>query len=386
MHATKKLQTLRRSVLPCLAAFSASLAQAANSLEIYGTIDMGYTLRSNHLLPGVKHQNAINSGTSDGNRLGFRGTEDLGAGYKVFLDLETGFWADTGDYPAPRLFNRQAYLGVSGAFGSLLAGRQYAPSFILEATLDPFGANTVGNYRNVFQNIAAVQQGESQFDPTRIDNAIQYASPRTSGFSVNAMAAFNALGQEGSLPKKVGGSASVDNKGDARFLAILPSYQNGPVHVMALYQQTRSAGNIAQAEAPRFTKWAIGGAYDFGVVRLSAFHDHNKLKTKSAAQDGLTLRNWMLGASLPFGKHAMQISLARSRLADVSGNTGIARQIALGYTYHFSRRTNAYAVFSDIDNNSKRRGILGAPAIVFDADNLGNGYQRAFQFGLLHRF
>jgi predicted porin len=366
-----------------LALLACTHAAAEENVQIYGTIDLGFSHRSNHLQQGIGSHNAIDSGASEGNRLGFRGTEDLGNGLKAFFTLEWGFLADTGVDNLST--SRQSFMGISGDFGTLSIGRQYSLHFILEATLDPFDANTVGNYRNLFQNIDAVTHGESLFDPTRIDNAIVYASPKFSGFNVSTMYAINALGNEGSLPETRGGAASVDNKADTRFFAIFPRYSNGPLDVGLLYHRMASDGYVANAQNPRISKWTVGAAYDFGTVKLSAFHDRNKLETDSPAKDGLTLRNWMIGAVVPFGKHAIQTSYGHSRLKN-DGHTGIARQVALGYTYHFSKRTNFYAVVANIDNDQKRKHLLNGPAIAFDADNLGNGYQDSYQFGLLHRF
>jgi predicted porin len=55
----------------------------------------------------------------------------------------------------------------------------------------------------------------------------------------------------------------------------------------------------------------------------------------------------------------------------------------LGYQYAFSKRTNLYAVYSDISNNGDHKYN---PAVVGDSSNAGDTYQNAFQFGLRHQF
>jgi predicted porin len=372
-------------------AFPAGYASAQSNVQIYGSVDLGFAHRGDAVASGVGDQNAVDSGIAAGNRLGFKGAEDLGNGYKVIFDLEAGFNTDTGQ-GAAQLFNRQAWLGVSGNFGTLTAGRQYSHHFVYAATLDPFAAGTVAEYRNLFQNIAGTSGGggviDGLFDPTRIDNALTYVSPKFSGFSVAATYSPNAQGQEGSLPETSGGAVSVDNKGDLEYVALFPRYVNGPLDLGVAYYRFKSDGYLASAtlQEPTITNWLAGGAYDFGAVKLAAFYDKSKVRTDTALYDGMRLKSWMIGATAPFGKHALQVSYIRSKLSRDAGS-GVGRQAALGYTYHLSKRTNLYAAYANI-HNSRERKNLGGAGLVCDANNCGPGkaYQNGAQFGVLHKF
>ncbi|MEZ7847995.1 MAG: porin, partial [Polaromonas sp.] len=55
---------------------------------------------------------------------GLKGSEDLGAGMQANFKLESQFNMDTG-VASGTLFERQAYVGLSGNFGSVNLGRQY---------------------------------------------------------------------------------------------------------------------------------------------------------------------------------------------------------------------------------------------------------------------
>ncbi len=54
----------------------------------------------------------------------FSGKEDLGGGSAVLVKLENGFNADTGAQAnATTLFDKQAFIGLQGDWGTVRAGR-----------------------------------------------------------------------------------------------------------------------------------------------------------------------------------------------------------------------------------------------------------------------
>src|SRR5450830_32055 len=107
----KKLQ--RTITASKLAACSAALAavtvcgsvSAQSNVTIYGSIDAGVTYVNNE---GGKSNLRMDGGLSQGNRLGFKGSEDLGGGNKAIFVLENGFAVDTGAArPNGQIFGRQ---------------------------------------------------------------------------------------------------------------------------------------------------------------------------------------------------------------------------------------------------------------------------------------
>ncbi|MFX6218091.1 porin, partial [Acinetobacter baumannii] len=68
---------------------------------------------------------ALDSGLMKGSRLGVKGVEDLGGGIKALFTIENGFSVDTGEAGQGKLlWGRQATVGLSGNFGTVLVGRQ----------------------------------------------------------------------------------------------------------------------------------------------------------------------------------------------------------------------------------------------------------------------
>jgi predicted porin len=372
-------------------------ALAESKMTIYGSIDMGFSHRGDNIDSRIGNKNSIDSGSSMGNRLGFKGVEDLGNGLKALFVLENGFKSDTGEAgQMGRLFGRQAFVGLSGDFGMLTAGRLYTPRYSFLMSLDPFHGASMGRYRNVFA-AGLETKGENLFDPQRTDNAVAYTTPTWHGFSLKTTYSANLLGSEGSDTLN-SGHKNDGNDGDARLIALLPRYTNGPVDLGVSYHKIDFKDVKSDV-----TDWVVGGAYDFGKtnsafpLKLAAFYDHVKMqKGQIWAADDIRLKSWMLGAKLPLGRHTLLASWNQSRL-DLgdnapagSGNRAKSRQWAAGYEYALSKRTTLYGVYADIDNSGFRQDgykrLSSSAASLGDCGNPGSGYQNGFQFGLRHLF
>ena len=71
---------------------AAGAASAQSSVTVYGKIDLGLVIDSG---ASAGKSVRLSSGVTGGSRLGFKGSEDLGDGYKAAFQLETGFCADS---------------------------------------------------------------------------------------------------------------------------------------------------------------------------------------------------------------------------------------------------------------------------------------------------
>jgi len=356
----------KKLIALAVAALASGAAFAQSNVTVYGTVDMGIAHRSSNMAKGVSSQNAINSGQAGSSLIGFKGVEDLGNGNKVLFVLENGFYTDTG---ADRgtYFNEQAFLGMTGSWGTAIAGRLVAPRFGFLKAMDPFAAGTVGRFGNVYEDGA--EPGTAVTNVSRVNNAIAYVSPNFSGFNVTAAYATNALGVE-----------NLENDGDARTYTLLPRYTNGPLDVGLVWQRV----SIKNASVS-LNQWALGGAYDFGAVKLSAAYDNFKQNMPSGVYDP-RMKSWLIGLSAPFGKNAVQFSYNQSKAKSASGAPwGKSKQWALGYTYDMSKRTNFYAAYAHV-TNSKKNGVFLRNSSVSDINNAGQGYRSGFQFGMKHNF
>ena len=372
------------------AASTGAFAQSSN-VQIYGVVDYGYTIRHDRNQAakdaGISKTNsAFNSGQAAGSRIGFKGVEDLGNGLKAVFVLERGFALDTGSDintgDNVSGFNRQAYVGLSGSYGTVVGGLVYTPYYTLVSGLDPFADGTVGTYHNVKGDINGL------FNPVRVNNTVAYVSPSWSGFNFTAAYSNNALADDSATR-----NAANDNVYALAGNYVAPDWNVGlSYHYIAAGKAQGVARDLKGVH-----NITLGGAYDFKAVKVSAFVSYDKASYKDNAlgiyptpdnKKSISQTNFMLGAVAPFGKHAVKGSVNYSY--NSKNQYGKAWQFAVGYDYNFSKRTNFYAAYSYINADKANNNRLGRNAFVDDATNSGGvgntGYRQGFQVGIKHSF
>ena len=378
----------KKLIALAVAGLASTAAFAQTNVTIYGLVDYGYSYRfdgknlgstSNLVNTATPNsQSQLNGGQQSGNRLGFKGTEDLGNGLKAVFLLEQGFMLDTGmQQTSGSQFTRQAYMGLSGNFGTVVGGRLYTPHYTFVSGLDPFGAGTVGRYNNVYSTFPSATNVGSLGDPVRVDNAVAYISPSFSGFTVTGAYSNNASTQEN----------ATSNSANNTVYAILGQYNNGPIVAGINYHYIAAGTSLSAVD--NVQNVTVGGSYDFKVAKVMALYSWNDLDYAILGTGNATLNNYMLGVTAPFGKFTGKASYIYS-----DGNTsagGDAQQLAIGLDYNLSKRTNLYSAYSWINNDDQRLAAVG------DASNsgayaAGNGialpgvFQQGFQVGVRHSF
>lgn len=381
----------KKIIALAIAGLASSAAFAQTNVTIYGSVDAGYAYRfdaENRLPANAGNSNtrsSVDTGQSAGNRLGFKGTEDLGNGLKAVFLLEQGFSFDGSagaNAQGGRTFGRQAYVGLAGGFGTAIAGRLYTPFFSLWSSADPFAAGTVGQARNVWSSGAGV---DGLLDPVRVDNAVAYVSPNFGGFDVT-LAYSNGTG----IGDAVTAENANNNARNNTVYAVLAKYAAGPVNVGLNVHRIAAGSGIANATAKNVDNYTLAGTFDAKVVKLHALATYN-IVDSSAARADFTGSNYMLGLSVPVGKATIKTSVNYSDFNGEANNAlkGTAVQYALGADYALSKRTNVYTAYSLLDSNSARATtVMG----VNDAQGnggvaaTGNPFQQGFQIGVRHQF
>lgn len=367
-----------------IAGLAAMPALADDNVTIYGRIDMGFLSRGDGD-GGVADQgtkNEIASGIGGGSRIGFRGTEDLGNGLKALFEVEFGIDVDNGPLGGSATWkNRHSYVGLTGDFGTVIAGRVDGARYGISARYDPFNAGTVASMASI--------QGHA----TRADNAIAYISPRWNGFGFLAAYTNNLIGQEK-------GSATVrGNEGDTQLYAIAGFYDNGPISLTLDYEHAEDEDVPGNSDVD---VWVVAGTYDFGVAKIHGYWD--QVDTNGAIDStvlgftapGLEVdkQSWMIGATVPFGKTTLRASYIEV-LDDVNDDAD-CKKFGIGVLYSLSKRTSLYADFATIDNDTNAACAIGVSGTTGSFDGASNptdpttipaGYgTRGFDFGIAHTF
>lgn len=276
---------MKKIAIAVAAAMTAATASAAD-FTLYGIVDtgLGYTNLDTLEDPTVNRFEMIN-GYNSGSRFGFKGTEDLGNGYSVSFVLENGFYSDSGVLgQGGRMFGREAQVKFHSPYGTLSFGR--AGTLLSGAgTLDIFGMNAdvlPGGWDGIF-NI-----GNYQGNGMRLDNMVTYQTPTAAGFTGYLQYSFandTTSGDDDSKPNE---------RNSNRYFAGGLTYNNGPSGVVAVYDTLMfrhysdslvdPKGNDANVGDSR--TFTLGGHYDFGVVKITAYGQYVK-GSRSGFADGI---------------------------------------------------------------------------------------------------
>src|SRR5581483_7613498 len=148
-------------------------AHAQSSVTLYGLIDNGLSYVSNQ-----RGHSAVLASTGNivGDRWGVTGSEDLGGGLKAIFRLENGFTGTNGTLQqGGRLFGRQAWVGMSNAYGAVTMGRQY------DSVVDYLAPRSLAQSFVGGLEFMHPMDNDNFGDFFRLDNAIKFASADFSG-------------------------------------------------------------------------------------------------------------------------------------------------------------------------------------------------------------
>lgn len=346
---------------------------AQSNVTIYGVADayMGF---GNH---GGNDLAAVQSGGLSGSRLGFRGAEDLGNGLKAVFTLEQGVDISNGvaspSVGGDSVFSRQALVGLSGAFGTVSLGRQYAPGFDFQ--YDALLASAISPQ---FILSTGVGSSLSVSNFARWDNSVAY-NGMFSGLKVRAIYSM-AAGEDTRTTSLAAGNWADPSDDDAMGLGL--EYANGPLKVGAVYQMLQTASNAAAADDQ--TEWLLGGSYDFGAATLALSYQDAESLGRMKGEDA---KLWQLGVIVPVGA-AGNVHLGYGEVkADnvVGSNSAKSKSYSLAYTHALSKRTTAYTGYNRTDNDT---GLALGPIADLDKTGLRNGGENSdlFVVGVRHTF
>ena len=368
--------------LALLGAFTAS-AFAEPSVTLYGRIDTGlvYTHKNLDNTAGSTDTFSMDSGVTTGSRWGLKGSEDIGNA-KVGFVLESGFNSDDGTSGQNnRLFGREAQVNISGAYGTLYAGRLGSIASD-NGTLGYLG--DVSAFSSAY-GFVGNQQGSTGTAYGRYDNTLAYETPTFGGLQGAIMYSFK--GDTKASDTNVANAR--ENSGDAdRYLAAGLHYKAGKAAVVLTGDMTMYGNDAANyGNVDNGYSFILGGNYDFGVAKAFAkvtYFDNqvNLLDSFDLISDSRdlkkaeALKGWgaELGTNVPaFGGNFLAAVGYRDAKDVDDGSYKFKRwNAAVGYTYAFSKRTNVY-------------GLAGYAQEKANAlDRKASGAQVGF--GLVHKF
>ncbi|MBK1643473.1 porin [Thiocapsa imhoffii] len=396
-----------------------TLVQLTNGVDFDG-----WGMSSNGYIPGVNRSN----------RIGVKGSEDLGNGLKAIYQVELGINLDDTNNNVlnnnDTISYRNTFVGLAGEWGTFLVGRHDTPLKISTGRLDLF-SDTMADYN-----------GTVGFRDLRADNVLAYISPSLAGFQFSG-AIVPAGGATGG-----GQGLNLNENSLAGAYSLAGIYSNGPFYASAAYEslgnqhfntQTQSVfGSNCPVEFPPrdvrdpnaiygvscdfqssdATAWRFGlGLLDWNGFTLTGIYENRDGEPFTDKYSGVIdptdaansfLFNqpfaggaagkaelWQIQAGYAFGNNMVKAMYGQADYSaggnffygsEVAARDGGALAFnnentlrnykvdtwAVGFDHNFSKRTKVYALYTDVSNDAKN---------VISASEW-NG----FSLGMMHSF
>ena len=330
--------------LAVLAASGAAMAQS--TVTLYGVADINIGTALNKVNGVGETQTKIDSGTLNGSRWGVKGAEDLGGGLKAIFQFESGFNLDTGaSAQGGLLFGRQAFVGVTGGFGTLTMGRQYTAYDAVRGTIDTNFDSGLSPVGNVFgYGVVADYDG-------RQNNTVMFQSANYGGIS-------------GAVQIGLGENKTATNDA-SQALSLNVQYEAGPIYVAYAYQEQKAPDSLTTTASTKYN--VIGASYNFGMAKLRAAYN-------TASVGPNKDKEYMLGVDVPVGAAATVTFGYAHTAGEINGNEfSTGKGYAIVASYDMSKRTALYTGLNNTTHTLTANGV--------DAQET-----KTFQVGVRHKF
>ena len=353
----------KKLIAAAIAAVVAAPAVSAADTTLYGRAHIDVRSESN----GKVDNYTVNSNSSI---IGIKGSEDLGDGLKAVFKYELGYdMADTDKAGAlgalaggaSPLSGRDAYVGLSGGFGTVIVGRSSTPAKIAwyAAGNDHMG-DTIADFNEV------------GFTESRVDNAIAYISPSFSGFTVAG--AIVPGEQKGTAPANAGAD---NNDGIADHYSIGLMYAGGGLKASLGYEKVADAADIAGVTTDAKMVQA-SASYTFGDFTIGGSYEKSSNLMTIKGQDK---KVWGISGKANFGNNYVAANYGTADFDMGAAGSDEYPTYAIGVGHKFSKRTQVYAAYSNRDGGGATNPIIMAATPI----NPKVDYS-AFALGMIHTF
>lgn len=336
---------MRRLVMAGAALCCVPVHAQTSNLTLYGIVDLGVRRASGLTAgnaPASGTTSSLASGADNTSRWGIRGRESLGGGVDATFSLESGIAVDTGaQLNSTKYFDRASWVGLSGTWGALTAGRQVVLLADAVVATDPLGLRFAGINPNIVTSALNAHGLGIEFGSTsstassyRLDNSLKYVN--TLGkVTFSAMYGFGEAAGSASALSSKGAGLQFTHEG----LTVSGSYQ------------TFSAADNRELDG-----YVLGTAYRTGNWRLAASAAYNRADTTATTRTTQRVYSagatWSATATVDLTAAAYDLRRDRTGLVD----DGYLRLFAFG-EYKLSKRSK---LFAEVDTTRWRRGFQGA--------------------------
>lgn len=388
---------MKKSLVVVALAGAMAFTAASAETVLYGSIRLGAEVAKNHYGENSATANKRGLNMADyGSRVGLKGSEDLGNGMKVLFQLEWGFdgmgnQSATNTSKGAGAYNRLAWVGVTGDWGTVALGRQNNPfteSLNAGTEADEFNADlgTVSALRFATGSVmfsaagdraAYADSGRMAAMPTRVGQSIAYVSPSFSGFNFVVAGIADA---PDNYPDNSGYNGVYNSSKGFDIYTVGLNYE----HESGFYAKAAYLGaNLTETHKTANT-YGLNVGFKNEQFGVNADFGGGERGRKDQSQSKVSSTGWDVGAHFSFGPDYFSTVRATYGQAKTDykwiGNAKDQDKMtvwALGFEQKLSTRTKVWVEYAKEDQKSKVNGVKS------DARSYKND---AVSIGLRHDF
>ena len=423
---------MKKSLLAvaALGAF-ASAAQAQSSVTVYGIMDIGYVGGNSRVADGKAvtkgTQNTFTGGAESTNRIGFKGTEDLGGGSSAFFTVELGLEpasTTSGFKNSATTENRQSFVGLKkNGIGQFALGTQYTLVHQSVALTDAGGTNNIlGDMIYTSATSNASNQGAAVSDANfavnngfgagnsytiRSQNTLTLDTDTFAGFKGHGLVIMNNTNTTQTTLSGTNGYTGGTNNQNGWGLGVDYTWQK--LFVTAAMQQlnakqayntsalTNSSNNQTIAAAANISifgagqasslgtnikdnQYYVGATYDFGILKAYAQYISRKVTAQQDSGYYAKRTGQQIGVRsfiTPTIEAWAQGGLGKTTAFGSSNPAANLTSWQVGSNYWLSKRTNLYAIYGQV-GTSNVSIIANQNPSSFNASNYAIGLRHTF--------
>ena len=324
----KRAAAIRRAALMVML-----LPCGASAANVYGLLDQGMVGGFGTHIPAADKDIRHNWGSGNGrgmrtnytSRFGIEAFEDLSPGLKIEARIEGTIDPNHSFY-----FDRHAYLGVSGAFGTLRAGRTRDLINGIASRVDPFVNDGLVQDKILLAQHASIGL-------YRISRSFTYISPNVGGLQFSAQYGLRKTALDTSSLKLL---LTYDVSDWGWHVGIDMPWRD---------QYADADGNVVYHQGPRARNIVAGAQRKFGSVKIGAQLMHSTRDMNGNGVDPALPRpnaspwGWIATMRVPVQVGELKFVLVDSeQVFNKAGTWQPVREIGFGYEYFLSKDSMLY--------------------------------------------
>lgn len=361
-----------------IAVAAAMIAPAAAMADttLYGKIHVSYDF-----VGGDNADNTTSGFSSNSSRIGIKGKEKINDSLSVIYQYETSVDWGTGKTSSSGGLGgqRNTFVGLTGGWGTVIAGRHDTPLKMMGRKYDLFG-DTIGDSRNIISgpknNVAGLT--DTNWD-LRTPQTIAYVTPDLMGFKA-VLAYVNNWNPTG--PDGIYGDQN-------KAYGLNATYSIAGFGLDAAYEYHKNDTNASPLKSDQ-SAYRLGANYKIAGFKILGFYQD----IQNVAYTNDNQKAYGVGAAYTFmGANTIKAQYYKADDVDNTNDTN-GELWAVGYDYKLSKQTSVYAVYAQTNNgaNASYTIMNGGHDSKYpqgDYNNTGSftgGKSSAVSLGLVHKF